>query len=221
MAENILGFGLGKQVHFWGMSRLHRNILFRESDNKGYCKRPQSRASQIAQAGIIAAVYASATLLCGVLFQGLAWGPVQLRVSEICMVLALFTPSAVGGLTLGCAIANLVIALTSGFGALGLLDVVFVSLATFLGAFFCYKFRKNVKLALVGPVAANALIVPLYLPIMLQGVGFYTIPFTGISLDDAYIAMYLFGMIALAISQTIVVYAIGLPFSHLLKRVFK
>lgn len=49
--------------------------------------------------------------------------------------------------------------------------------------------------ALAGPVLATALIVPAYLPLLLQGVGFYTIPFTTISLDNSWLFMYLFGLV--------------------------
>ena len=36
----------------------------------------------VAQAGMIAAVYAAATLITLLALQGLAWGPVQFRISE-------------------------------------------------------------------------------------------------------------------------------------------
>ena len=61
----------------------------------------------VAQAGMIAAVYAAATLITLLVLQGLAWGPVQFRISEAVCVLAVLTPAAVSGLTVGCIIANL------------------------------------------------------------------------------------------------------------------
>lgn len=167
--------------------------------------------SFVAQAGMIAAVYAAATLIAMLFLQGLAWGPVQFRISEALVVLAVFTPAAVPGLTIGCVIANLVNMMVSGVGALGLLDVVFGSVATLLGALWCRKFRENPKLALLGPVLANALIVPAYLPLMLQGLGFYTIPFTQIALDGAYLPMYLFGLISTGVGEALVVYVLGFP----------
>ena len=130
----------------------------------------------VAQAGMIAAVYAAATLITLLALQGLAWGPVQFRISEAVCVLAVLTPAAVPGLTVGCIIANLMALAINGTGALGMLDVVFGSLATFLGALWCWKMRERPKLALLGPVIANALIVPAYLPLLLQGLGYYTIP---------------------------------------------
>ena len=176
------------------------------------------RTSFVAQAGMIAALYAAATLIAMFVLQGLAWGPVQFRISEAITVLAVLTPAAVPGLTIGCIIANLASIALNGTGALGLLDVVFGSTATCLGALWAWKFRSRPKLALLGPVLANALIVPAYLPLLLQGFGFYTIPFTDISLEGAYVPMYLFGALATGLGQALVVYVLGLPLLTALKR---
>lgn len=176
-----------------------------------------SRTTAIARTGMIAAVYAAATLVALLALQGLAWGPVQFRISEAVCVLALLTPNAIPGLTIGCALANLIALAINGTGALGLLDVVFGSLATCLGALWCWKMRGNPKIAVLGPVIANALIVPAYLPLLLQGMGFYTIPFTTIALDGAYIPMYLFGLVATGIGEALVMYVLGLPLLAALK----
>ena len=177
---------------------------------------PRSRF--IAQAGMIAALYAAATLIGMLLLQGLAWGPVQFRISEAICVVAVLTPAAIPGLTAGCIIANLANMAISGTGALGLLDVVFGSTATLIGAVLCWKLRERPALAIGCFVAANALIVPAYLPILLQGLGFYTIPFTTISLDGAYLPMYLFGVVATGIGEALVIYVLGLPLLEALKR---
>lgn len=176
------------------------------------------RSIRIAHTGMIAAVYAAATLVALLALQGLAWGPVQFRISEAVCVLAVLTPAAVPGLTLGCALANLIALAVNGTGALGLLDVVFGSLATFIGALWCWKMRERPRIALLGPVIANALIVPAYLPLLLQGMGFYTIPFTGIALDGAYVPMYLFGLVATGIGEALVMYVLGMPLLAALKR---
>lgn len=175
-------------------------------------------ARRTARIGAVAAIYAALTL-CALLFLGsFAWGPVQFRVSEAACVLALFTADAVPGLALGCAIANLANIALSGTGMLGMLDVVFGSLATALGAWFTWRNRRRPALALMGPVLANALIVPLYLPLMLQGIGFYTIPFTSIAIDGAYPAMYVFGLLATGIGEAVVMYVLGLPLARALSK---
>lgn len=174
--------------------------------------------SSVAQAGMTAALYAATTVIALLFLQGLAWGPVQFRISEALTVLAVLYAPAVPGLAIGCCIANLIAMVINGTGALGLLDVVFGSLATLLGALWCWKFRSREKLALLGPVLANALIVPAYLPIILQGMGFYTIPFTDINLDGMYIWMYLFGVVSTGIGEALVMYVLGLPLLKALKR---
>lgn len=172
----------------------------------------------IAQTGVIAAAYAAFTLVALLFLGGLAWGPVQFRVSEALCVLAMFTPAAVPGLTIGCVLANLINIALSGTGMLGLLDVVFGSLATLLGALWMRRFRRKPLLALAGPVIFNALVVPAYLPLLLQGLGFYTIPFTSISLDGLYLPMYLFGLISTGVGEAVILYVLGYPLYRALSR---
>ena len=187
------------------------------ASNSEICGMPRSKF--IAQAGMIAALYAAATLVTIMLLHGLAWGPVQFRISEALCVLAAITPAAVPGLTAGCILANLIALVINGTGALGMLDVAFGSCATLVGASWCWKLRSKPRVALLGPVLANALIVPAYLPILLQGLGYYTIPFTSISIDGAYLPMYLFGLVATGLGEAVVVYLLGLPLMKTLKKV--
>jgi uncharacterized membrane protein len=172
------------------------------------------KARTVARAGVIAAVYAALTLLV-LQVPGLGFGPVQLRLSEALTVLAVVTPAAVPGLWIGSMIANAFMLTT--VGPLGMLDVVFGSLGTLLGATWSWRFRKRTPVALLGPVFANALIVPAYLPVMLKGLGFYRVPLLGIDLEGHYIAMYLFGFVAIAIGQAIVVYGLGWPLLRALR----
>lgn len=176
------------------------------------------KSNRIAQTGMVAAVYAACTLMTMLFLGNLAWGPVQFRVSEALCALALFTPNAVPGLTLGCAIANLANIALSGTGASGLLDVVFGSAATCAGAFITWKLRCHPVVALLGPVVTNAVIVPAYLPILLTATGFYTIPFTSISLDGAYPLMYLFGLVTTGVGEAVIMYVLGYPLARSLAR---
>ena len=178
----------------------------------------QDRARRVARVGVIAAVYAALTLVALLFLGSVAWGPVQFRVSEALCALALLTADAVPGLALGCAIANVANIVLSGTGMLGMLDVVFGTLATAIGAFITWRLRRRPALALLGPVVANALIVPAYLPLLLQGIGFYTIPFTNIAIDGAYPAMYAFGLVATGIGEAVVMYVLGLPLYRALSR---
>ena len=176
------------------------------------------KSNYLARVGVIAAVYAACTLIALLFLGSLAWGPIQFRVSEALGVLALFTPAAIPGLTLGCVIANVMNIVISGTGMLGMLDVVFGSLATFAGALFTWKMRRHPLVALAGPVLANALIVPAYLPLLLQGVGFYTIPFTTISLDNSWLFMYLFGLVTTGVGEAVIMYVLGYPLARSLAK---
>ena len=174
-------------------------------------------SQNIVRISLIASLYAVLTILTITLLQGLAWGPVQIRVSEALCILALFTPAAVPGLAIGCFLANLLGIAISGSGLLGLLDVVFGSLASLLGAAWMWHFRTKRTLAMVGPVLANALIVAAYLPLILAALGFYTVPFTDIDLVGVWPAMYAFGVVSIAISESLVVYGLGWPLAKFLE----
>lgn len=165
----------------------------------------------------IAALYAVSFLALSV-FGAISFGPIQFRASEAFGILPLFTIDAIPGLALGCMIANLYNMVFTGIGSLGLLDVVFGSLATLIAAWGTYYLRQKPLLALLVPCVVNALIIPAYLPFLLQGMGFYTIPFTSISLEDSYWFMYIFGAITVFVGEAGVMYALGLPLYKALDR---
>jgi uncharacterized membrane protein len=167
------------------------------------------RSTYVAHAGIIAAVYAALTWLALQLPGGLGWGIIQFRLSEAVTVAAFFTPAAIPGLTIGSVVANL--GNLPAVGPAALLDVVFGSLGTLLGAMWTWRFRARTAVGLLGPVIFNALIVPAYLPIMLQGLGLYRIPLLGVDLSSHWWAMYAFGVVAVAVGQAVVMYGLGLP----------
>jgi uncharacterized membrane protein len=177
-----------------------------------------TRTRYISQAGIIAAVYAVLTVVVVQVGGVFTWGPVQLRPSEAVSVLAVFTPAAIPGLWLGAVIANAV-AMTQT-GALGLLDVVFGSLGSLLGAVWTWRFRKRTGVALLGPVLANALIVPAYLPIVLRAAGVLdsTYRIAGLDPTHAYAAMYAVGVVGVAVGEAAVVYGLGWPLLAALRR---
>lgn len=176
-----------------------------------------SRARTVAHAGIIAAVYAALTLV--VLQSPLGYGPVQFRLSEAVTVVACLTPAAIPGLWIGTAVANAYLA--TQFGVLAVLDVVFGSAASLLGAAWTWRHRERPAIALAGPVVANALIVPAYLPFMLSelaGLDFYRVPALGLDVSGAWLPMYAFGVVAVGIGQATVVYGLGMPLLRLLRR---
>ena len=65
----------------------------------------KSKINYIVTGALIAALYAGLTYLSNIF--GLAYGPIQLRFSEVLTILPVFTPAAIPGLTVGCFIANI------------------------------------------------------------------------------------------------------------------
>ena len=128
-------------------------------------------AAFITRAAIIAALYVVLTLV----FAPISFSEVQVRISEALTILPFFTPAAIPGLFIGCLIANIL-------GGSVLVDVIFGSLATLIGAVFSYLLRKNKFLVPIPPIASNTLIVPFVLrygygvesaiPFMMATVGF-------------------------------------------------
>ena len=98
-------------------------------------------------AALIAAIYAVLTLVSNAF--GLASGAVQLRLSEALTILPAFTWAAVPGLTVGCIIANLIT-------GCALWDIVFGSIATFIGAVGTYFIGKNIGRLITLPTFARA-----------------------------------------------------------------
>lgn len=119
----------------------------------------QSKTSLIAQTAIIASMYAALTYAQNFLLPGTTSMAVQFRVSEALNVLALFTPAAIPGLTLGCVISNLY-----NIGSGLPLDMIFGSLAT-LGCSLSMYALKNVKiksyplLSILMPAIFNGIII--------------------------------------------------------------
>lgn len=113
----------------------------------------------LSQTAIIAAMYAALTYVQNFLLPGTTSMAVQFRVSEALNVLALFTPAAIPGLTIGCILSNIY-----NIGAGLPLDMIFGSLAT-LGAVTCIWVLKNVKiktypiLSMLMPAIWNGIII--------------------------------------------------------------
>ena len=96
---------------------------------------------------------------------GLASGEIQFRISEALCILPFFMPEAVPGLFIGCLISNTMI-------SFNVLDIVFGTLATLIGAIGARMLRKLptklLWLATIPTVLANMLIVP---PVLIFALG--------------------------------------------------
>ena len=160
----------------------------------------------ITQAAIIAALYATLTIAQNALLPGTASATVQFRVAEVLCVLAIYTPAAIPGLTLGCVIANI----SSVTAGLGFYDMIFGSVASLLAAIAMYLLRnvriKNTPfLALLMPALFNGVIVGMEISIFFVDTGFTLMGFliTG-------------GCVALG--ELVVLLVLGIPFCILLNK---
>ncbi len=112
----------------------------------------------LTHAAALAALYVLLTYLQNLLLPGSASAAIQCRISEALCVFALFTPSAVWGLSLGCLLFNL------SYSAALPLDWFVGTAATVLAAIAMYWLRnlrigKLPLVALLMPAVFNALLV--------------------------------------------------------------
>ena len=131
----------------------------------------KNRSRNLARAALIAALYAVLTHLQNLLLPGSATWAIQCRLSEMLCVLALFTPAAVSGLSVGCLLFNLT------FAAALPLDWLLGTAATFFGCLTMRKLRHiRIKgyplLAMLLPALSNAFLVGWELSVYIGG-GFW------------------------------------------------
>ncbi len=167
-------------------------------------KTKRSATLYMVQAAIIAALYVAVNYAQEMILPSSSIGPVQFRVSEVLCTLAVFTPAAIPGLTVGCLLSNIVSA-----GVLPL-DMVLGTSATFLAA-VCAYYLRSLKIfsvsfiSLLMPVVFNGLIIGLELEIFyIEG----AFTFAGFLLQAGLVALGEFG----------VCIVLGIPFFLMLRK---
>ena len=149
--------------------------------------------------GVIAALYAVLTYVSAAF--GLAYGPIQLRVSEVLTLLPLFTPVAVPGLTVGCFLANI--------GSSNAVDLIFGTAATLIAALLT-RLLQNVTiksfpaLSFLSPVIVNAVMV-----------GFEISAFF---LDGFTVAGFALSAVQVGCGELLVIFILGTPFYCWMKK---
>lgn len=127
------------------------------------------RIRYVAHAAIIAALYTVLTHAQNLLLPGSASWAIQCRLSEALCVLALFTPAAIPGLSVGCLLFNLT------FSPALPLDFLLGTLATFLAASSMWAMRRRLTvggyplLALLMPALFNGVLVGWELTVYIGG----------------------------------------------------
>ena len=107
---------------------------------------------------MVAAIYA---VLC-ILLAPISYAAIQVRIAEALTILPAFTPAAIPGLTVGCLLANIL-------GGCPIMDIIFGTLATLIGAVGTYLLRSRKTLIWMPPVVSNTIIVSIfsiYIPFM-------------------------------------------------------
>ena len=128
----------------------------------------RQKTRRLTQAAIIAALYVVLTHLQNALLPGSATWAIQCRASEALCVLALFTPAAIPGLSIGCLLFNIT------FAAALPLDWLVGTAASFAAAWAMWHTRKiTIKgfplLALLMPALTNAFFVGWELTVYIGG----------------------------------------------------
>lgn len=114
---------------------------------------------RIARGAIIAAAYIGLVAISPMI----SFGAIQFRIAEALTILPFFWPEAIFGVTIGCLASNLI------FG-LGIVDMTFGTLATFLAAVITWQLGKTkyIWLGALPPIILNAVIVGFYLPVLVM-----------------------------------------------------
>ncbi|GAB6170240.1 QueT transporter family protein [Clostridium carnis] len=157
-------------------------------------------SKRLVKTAFIAAIYAVITIILA----PISYGPIQFRLSEILVLLAFINPFYIGGLTLGCLIANI-------FGGFGLADIVLGTFATFLSVSaisLTGKILKDSKFSLfiasIWPTIFNALIIGWMLKVVVE----VPIPMS-------------LAMIQVGFGEFVVVSVIGVPIAKILFKYLK
>ena len=109
----------------------------------------ENKTRSLVHGALIASIYVVLTIA----FRPISFGPIQFRISEALCVLPFFTAAAIPGVTIGCLISNMI-------GGAVLMDVVFGTLATLIGAIGSRLLRGNRYLVSIPPILSNTLIIP-------------------------------------------------------------
>ena len=128
----------------------------------------RNKSRFIAHAALIAALYAVLTHMQNIILPNSASMTIQCRLSEALCVLALFTPAAIPGLTIGCLLFNIT------FAAALPLDWFVGSLATLcataaMGALKNIRIKDYPLLSMLMPALFNALFVGWELSVYIGG----------------------------------------------------
>lgn len=150
-------------------------------------------------AAVIAALYCALTFVIA----PLEFGVFQFRISEVLTVLPLFSPAAIPGLAIGCALSNIIGAMV-GINPIGLIDAIFGTSATLFAALCTYAIGKcrlrwpKYLFAPLPPVLFNGLIIG------------FELAWVSVPMDGAFAAAFLSYAASVAVGELVVCYLLGI-----------
>ncbi len=162
--------------------------------------RKTTPARFIVTAALIAAGYAVLTVLSATL--GLAFGNIQLRLSEALNILAVFTPAAIPGLMMGCILGN-------SLSPLGVVDVFVGAVATGLSAVGIRLIARYIKKGtafwcIIPPTLFNSVLIGLEIALFLPNDG------AGIG--------FLLATVEIAVGEIAICTALGVPIYYTVRK---
>lgn len=166
-------------------------------------KSNKNHTRYIVTGAVIAAIYVALTMLSNIF--GLAYGPIQFRVSEVLSILPVLTPAAIPGLAVGCLISNLL-----SFNAV---DLIFGTLATVIAALLSRALRHIELwgvplLSFLPPIFVNAIIVG-------AEISFFFLE------RNSFLAGFWVSALQVGIGQAAVCLLLGIPFYLAIKNKLK
>lgn len=158
----------------------------------------ENLTKKLVKTALVAAIYAALTIILA----PISYGPVQFRLSEVLVLLAFMDPFYIVGLTVGCLLANIL-------GGLGIMDIVFGTLATFLSVSAISLTAKYIK-------SKNfSLIIASLWPTIFNGV------IIGWMLNYVLGVPLVLTMIQVGIGEFVVVTVVGVPVFKLIQNKYK
>ena len=148
--------------------------------------------AQIAFAGIVAALYAAATIICA----PFSYGALQFRLAEALTVLCCFSPSAVWGMVLGCIGANIL-------SSVGAVDIIVGAAATLLACIITRRL-KNAWLIPLPTVLFNAVFVGAEIALFVDSGAFWS--------------AFALNALSVAAGEAAVMYVLGVPLYFFLQK---
>ena len=159
---------------------------------------------RLCRAGIIAALYVALTYAFGALsYQGI----LQIRPAEALCILPLFFPEAIPALFVGCMLSNVASPFWVYDVFLGSLVTLLASVITYMVGAFFKNMRVKVFLGGFSPVLFNALFIPVIIVFL-----------CGEVTHGTKLVSYLVYASSLALTDTVWVYALGIPLYFFIKR---